>query len=203
MLDFQANPRAISRSGAEIGDQNTVLYPIFLDLSGRRCVVVGGGAVASRKVGKLLQAGAEVVVVSPEVLPELAGMDVKIHNRTYEYGDLEGANLAFTATGSRKVNAAVAKEAKERGVPINVADRPSEGDFAVPSTLRRGGLQVAVSTGGASPTLARRIRGELEEAFGPEWAGVVEEFDTARRSGRAPGKNLEEVVSRCLSRLRV
>jgi len=166
-------------------------------------VVVGGGAVASRKVGKLLQAGAEVVVVSPEVLPELAGMDVEILGRTYEYGDLEGANLAFTATGSRKVNAAVAKEAKERGVPINVADRPSEGDFAVPSTLRRGGLQVAVSTGGASPTLARRIRGELEEAFGPEWAGVVKEFDTARRSGRAPGQNLEEEVSRCLSRLRV
>jgi siroheme synthase (precorrin-2 oxidase/ferrochelatase) len=69
--------------------------------------------------------------------------------------------------------------------------------------LRRGGLQVAVSTGGASPTLARRIRGELEEAFGPEWAGVVKEFDTARRSGRAPGQNLEEEVSRCLSRLRV
>jgi siroheme synthase (precorrin-2 oxidase/ferrochelatase) len=66
-------------------------------------VVVGGGAVASRKVGKLLQAGAEVVVVSPEVVPELAGMDVKVHNRTYEYGDLEGAKLAFTATASREV----------------------------------------------------------------------------------------------------
>jgi siroheme synthase-like protein len=158
--------------------------------------------VASRKVGKLLRAGAEVVVVSPEVLPELAGMDVQIQNRAYEYGDLEGTNLAFTATGSREVNAAVAREAKERGVPINVVDRPSEGDFAVPSTLRRGDLQVAVSTGGASPTLARRIRGELEEAFGPEWAGVVEEFDTARLSGGTPGQDLEEEVSRCLSRLR-
>jgi precorrin-2 dehydrogenase/sirohydrochlorin ferrochelatase len=158
--------------------------------------------VASRKVGKLLQAGAEVVVISPEVLPELAGMEVEIRHRTYEYGDLEDANLAFTATGSRKVNAAVAMEAKERGVLINVADRPAEGDFAVPSTLRRGGLQVAVSTGGASPTLARRIRGELEEAFGPEWAGVVEELDTARRSGATPGESVEEEVSRCLSRLR-
>jgi precorrin-2 dehydrogenase/sirohydrochlorin ferrochelatase len=158
--------------------------------------------VASRKVGKLLQAGAEVVVVSPEVLPELAGMDVEIQHRIYEYGDLEGANLAFTATDSREVNAAVVREAKERGVPINVADRPAEGDFTVPSTLRRGGLQVAVSTGGASPTLARRIRGELEEAFGPEWAGVVEEFDTARRSGEVPDQDVEEEVSRCLSRLR-
>ncbi|HYQ82597.1 MAG TPA: bifunctional precorrin-2 dehydrogenase/sirohydrochlorin ferrochelatase [Rubrobacter sp.] len=194
--------RPFYRSGAEIGGENTVLYPIFLNLSGRRCVVVGGGAVASRKAGKLLQAGADVVVVSPEVRTELAGMDVEIQNRAYEYGDLEGANLVFTATDSREVNAAVAKEAKERGVPVNVADRPSEGDFAVPSTLRRGGLQVAVSTGGASPTLARRIRNELEEAFGPEWAGVVREFDTARRSGGAPGQDVEEEVSRCLSRLR-
>ncbi len=158
--------------------------------------------VATRKVGKLLQADAEVVVVSPDVRPELASMDVEIQHRPYEFGDLEGANLAFTATDSREVNAAVAKEAKERGVPINVADRPAEGDFAVPSTLRRGGLQVAVSTGGASPTLAQRIRSELEEVFGPEWAGLVEQFDTARRSGGAPGENLEEEVSRCLSRLR-
>jgi precorrin-2 dehydrogenase / sirohydrochlorin ferrochelatase len=165
-------------------------------------VVVGGGGVAIRKVRKLLQAGAEVVVISPEIRPELAGMGVEIHHRPYGYGDLEGANLAFTATDSREVNAAVAREAKERGVPINVADRPSEGDFAVPSTLRRGQLQVAVSTGGASPTLARRIRSGLEEAFGTEWAGIVQEFDTARRSGEEPGEDLEEEVSRCLSRLR-
>jgi precorrin-2 dehydrogenase / sirohydrochlorin ferrochelatase len=87
-------------------------------------------------------------------------------------------------------------------VRINVADRPSEGDFAVPSTLRRGGLQVAVSTGGASPTLAKRIRNELEATFGPEWAGVVEELGAVRRSGGAPGEDLEGEVSRCLSRLR-
>jgi precorrin-2 dehydrogenase / sirohydrochlorin ferrochelatase len=165
-------------------------------------VVVGGGGVAARKVGKLLEAGAEVVVISPEVCPELGSMDVEIQHRTYEYGDLAGAYLAFTATDAREVNAAVAREAKEGGVPINVADFPSEGDFAVPSTLRRGRLQVAVSTGGASPTLARRIRSGLEEAFGAEWAGVVEEFDAARRSGEAPDGGLEEEVSRCLSRLR-
>jgi precorrin-2 dehydrogenase/sirohydrochlorin ferrochelatase len=158
--------------------------------------------VATRKVGKLLEAGAEVVVVSPEVRPELAETGAEIHVRPYEYGDLDGASLAFTATDSREVNATVAGEAKERGIPINVADRPTEGDFAVPSTLRRGRLQVAVSTGGASPTLARRIRSELEEAFGPEWAAVVEEFDTDRRSGEAPGQDLEQEVSWCLSRLR-
>ncbi|HEX2740985.1 MAG TPA: bifunctional precorrin-2 dehydrogenase/sirohydrochlorin ferrochelatase [Rubrobacter sp.] len=182
--------------------ENTVLYPIFLELSGRRCVVVGGGVVATRKARKLLQAGAEVVVISPEVHPELANMDVEIQRRPYEYGDLADAYIAFTATDSREVNAAVALEARERGVPINVADLPAEGDFAVPSTLRRGRLQVAVSTGGASPTLARRIRSELEAVFGPEWAGVVEEFGVTRRNGEEPGEAFEEEVSRCLSRLR-
>jgi precorrin-2 dehydrogenase / sirohydrochlorin ferrochelatase len=185
-----------------IEGENVVLYPIFLDLSGRRCVVVGGGGVADRKARKLLQARAEVVVISPEVGAELESVAAEIHRREYREGDLEGAYLAFAATNVRKVNAAVAREAKERGIPVNVADSPSEGDFALPSTLRRGRLQVAVSTGGASPTLARRIRGELEEAFGPEWAGIVEEFDRARRSGQERDERLEGEVSRCLSRLR-
>ena len=165
-------------------------------------MVVGGGAVATRKARKLLQAGASVVVVSPEIRPELLGMNVEAYTRAYAYGDLEGADLAFAATDSREVNAAVAREASERGVRINVADKPSEGDFAVPSTLRRGGLQVAVSTSGASPTLAKRIRNELEASFGPEWAGVVEELEAVRRSGEAPDEDLEGEVSRCLSRLR-
>jgi siroheme synthase-like protein len=183
-------------------DENAVLYPIFLDLSGRRCVVVGGGEVANRKARKLLQARAEVVVISPEVRPELESVASEVHRRPYEDGDLEGAHLAFAATDAREVNAAVAWEAKERGIPVNVADRPSEGDFALPSTLRRGRLQLAVSTGGASPTLARKIKGALEEVFGPEWAGVVEELHAARLKGAPPGEVLEGEVSRCLSRLR-
>jgi precorrin-2 dehydrogenase/sirohydrochlorin ferrochelatase len=183
-------------------DENVVLYPIFLDLSGRRCVVVGGGEVANRKARKLLQARAEVVVISPEVGPELESVAAEVHRRPYEEGDLEGAHLAFAATDSREANAAVAREAVRRGVPVNVADRPSEGDFAVPATLRRGRLQLAVSTGGASPTLARRIKGELEGLFGPEWAGVVEELRAARLRGEPPGEELEGEVSRCLSRLR-
>jgi precorrin-2 dehydrogenase / sirohydrochlorin ferrochelatase len=165
-------------------------------------VVVGGGAVAARKARTLHEAGAEVVVVSPEVHPQLRDLGVEVRERPYEPGDLEGADLAFAATDRREVNAAVAREAHARGVRVNVADRPVEGDFAVPSTLRRGGLQVAVSTGGASPTLARRIRGELEEVFGPEWAGVVEELEAVRRSGGLPNADLEGEVSRCLSRLR-
>jgi precorrin-2 dehydrogenase/sirohydrochlorin ferrochelatase len=185
-----------------IQDENVVLYPIFLDLSGWRCVVVGGGEVANRKARKLLQARARVVVISPEIQPELESIAVEVHRRPYKEGDLEGAFLAFAATDSREANAAVAREARERGVPVNVADEPSEGDFALPSTLRRGRLQIAVSTGGASPTLARRIKNELEEAFGPEWAGIVEELHAARRNGQETDGRLEEEVSRCLSRLR-
>ena len=203
MLDFPANP-PVSRQvrSAEIEGESNVLYPIFLNLSGRRCVVVGGGEVASRKSLRLLQAGAEVVVISPEASPELGASDALVYRRPYREGDLKGAHLAFTTTDSREVNAAVAREAGERGVPINVADRPSEGDFALPSTLRRGRLQVAVSTGGASPTLAKRIRSGLEGNFGSEWAGIIERLDAARRRGEAPDGKLEEEVSRCLSRLR-
>jgi precorrin-2 dehydrogenase / sirohydrochlorin ferrochelatase len=149
-----------------------------------------------------LQARARVVVISPDVSPELASMAVEVRQRPYREGDLEGAFLAFAATDRREVNAAVAWEAQERGIPVNVADEPSEGDFVLPSTLRRGQLQVAVSTGGASPTLAQRIRLELEDIFGYEWAGVVEALHRARRDGRKAGNELEEVVEECLSRLR-
>ena len=96
-----------------IKDENVVLYPIFLDLSGRQCVVVGGGEVASRKARKLLQARAEVVVISPEITPELESIAVEVHRRPYKKGDLGGAYLAFTATDSREVNAEVAREAKD------------------------------------------------------------------------------------------
>jgi precorrin-2 dehydrogenase len=178
--------------------ENIVLYPIFLDLSGRRCVVVGGGEVANRKARKLLQARARVVVISPEIKPELESVAVEVHRRPYKEGDLHGAYLAFAATDSREANATVAREAQERRIPVNVADRPSDGDFALPSTLRRGRLQVAVSTGGASPILARKIKEKLEEVFGPEWAGIVEEIGRNRRNGE---ERLEGEVSRCLSRL--
>jgi siroheme synthase-like protein len=157
---------------------------------------VGGGKVGGRKAYGLLGSGAEVVVISPEIgeIPE--GCEILV--RQYRYGDLEGAALAFAATDVREVNAAVVREARERGIPVSVADEPSEGDFSLPSTLRRGRLQVAVSTGGASPSLARSIRLELEELFGEEWAGLVEEAAGSRyRRG-----DFEEVLDRCLSRLR-
>jgi precorrin-2 dehydrogenase/sirohydrochlorin ferrochelatase len=203
MLDLRAD-RAATTPGQEtrIGSENAVLYPLFMDVSGKRCVVVGGGGVASRKARGLLGSGAHVVVVSPEVAPEIEAMDVAVERRPYAPGDLAGAALAFAATDRREVNAAVAREATQNGIPVNVADRPTEGDFALPSVLRRGGLQVAVSTGGASPTLARRVRDALEPSFGAEWAGVVERFRSARDEGLIVDSGTEEEVVRCLSRLR-
>ena len=186
----------------EIEYDNTVPYPVFMNLEGRRCVVVGGGEVANRKARKLLQARAEVVVISPEIMPELESVAFEVLRRPFEAGDLEGAFLAFAATDSREVNAAVAREADEKSIPVNVVDRPSEGSFAVPSVLRRGRMQVAVSTGGASPSLARSIRGELEGIFGPDWAGLVEELAVARRNGEKAEERLESEVDRCLSQLR-
>ena len=203
MLDLRADPAATTpRQETRIGSENAVLYPLFMDVSGSRCVVVGGGGVASRKARGLLESGARVVVVSPEVVPEIGGMDVTVERRPYRPGDLAGAALAFAATDRRDVNAAVAREAKENGIPVNVADRPAEGDFALPSVLRRGGLQVAVSTGGASPTLAREIRAAMEPSFAAEWAGVVERFRAAREDGTGVDPATEEEVVRCLSRLR-
>ena len=203
MLDLRADRAATKpRQETRIGSENAILYPLFMDVSGSRCVVVGGGGVASRKARGLLESGARVVVVSPEVTPEIEAMDVRVERRPYRPGDLAGAVLAFAATDRREVNAAVAREARENGIPVNVADRPGEGDFALPSVLRRGGLQVAVSTGGASPTLAREIRAAMEPSFAAEWAGIVERFRAAREGGTDVDPGTEEEVVRCLSRLR-
>lgn len=159
--------------------------PIFIDVSGRACIVIGGGEIAERKVRSLIEAGATVVVISPTVTPELAAMSrsgaIRHLARKYERGDLAGSWLAFEATGDDATARMVAVEAAERGVPNNVADVPELCTFIVPAVVRRGGLQLAISTGGASPALARKIREELEESFGPEYELTIELLADARR----------------------
>ncbi len=153
------------------------LYPIFLELSGRKCVVVGGGKVASRKVARLLEAGADVTVVAPEVSPEIADLASQGRLRWLkrEYGSdvLADAFLAFAATDSPEVNRRVAQDARDAGALVNVASGTG-GDFMVPSVIRRGDLIVAIGTGGASPEVARRLRIMLEEEIGPEYAQWLE-----------------------------
>jgi precorrin-2 dehydrogenase/sirohydrochlorin ferrochelatase len=157
-------------------------YPAFLDLRGKLAVVVGGGEVAERKVELLLSCGARVRVVSPQVTPALSrlGRSIEIIPRSYQAGDLEGAVLVFAATDDPAINAAVAREARQRSTLVNVADAPDFCDFIVPSLISRGDLQIAISTGGASPALARRLRRELEEVIGPEYEELVALLESVR-----------------------
>jgi precorrin-2 dehydrogenase/sirohydrochlorin ferrochelatase len=160
-------------------------YPVFLRVAGRRCVVIGGGEVAERKVGSLLAAGARVAVVSPALnggLVVLASRgEIEHVARPYRKGDLGGALLAYAATDDEALHAAVAAEAEAAGVLLNVVDRPRWCDFIVPSIMRRGDLAVAVSTAGASPALARRVREDIERALGPEYERALDVLARLRR----------------------
>ncbi len=148
-------------------------HPVFLDLRGRPCVVVGGGAVAQEKVESLLDAGARVTVVSPSLTAALEALaathEVVHHPRAYRRGDLDDAVLAYVAVEDDAVRAAVAAEAAASRVLVNVVDVPQLSTFISPAVVRRDAVVVAVSTGGASPALARRLREELEERVGPEY----------------------------------
>lgn len=148
-------------------------YPAYLELRGHPCVVIGGGPIAERKVTSLLDAGARVTVVSPALTPALAALadthEIVHHGRPYRHGDLAGAWLAYAATGDEAVHAAIAAEAAEARVFLNVVDRPRLCSFIVPAIVRRDPVAIAVSTGGASPALAKRLARELDATVGAEW----------------------------------
>ncbi len=155
----------------------TIYYPIFLNTQGKKCVVIGGGTVALRKVKTLLDGGAEVTVISPKPHPDIArySREGTIHliRREYEAGDLKGAAIAIACTDLKKVNRRVVDETKKTGVLINVADDPKLSDFIIPSFFRQGALTVAVSTSGTSPALARKIRTTLQKTFGKEYVSLL------------------------------
>ncbi|WP_417909640.1 precorrin-2 dehydrogenase/sirohydrochlorin ferrochelatase family protein [Candidatus Electronema sp. PJ] len=154
------------------------MYPVSLDISGLLCVVVGGGKVAERKVLSLLEAGAQVRLISPqltEALHELAVAGrIDWLARYFQSGDLRDALLVFAATDNRQVNEAVAREAAAAGKLVNVADAPELCSFQVPAVLHQGDLSIAVSTNGKSPALAARIKKQLEADYGPEYALLLE-----------------------------
>ena len=163
-------------------------YPIFMEMARRACVVIGGGAVAERKVDGLLDVGAAVTIVGPSLSAPLAalvrGGKVRHVAREYAPGDLAGYRFAFVATDDREVNAAVACEGDERGVLVNAVDDPARCDFILPAVVRRGELVVAVSTGGASPALTRAIREDLEAYFTEDYAALAEVVAEVRRELR-------------------
>ena len=152
-------------------------YPLFLQLDGRPCLVIGGGAVAFRKAAALLRCGAKVTVVSPELSGGLKRLarDQKIRwlKRRFRPADLGGMELAVAATDDQQVNLLAAREARHQKVWINVVDQPRLCSFILPSVVRRGKLVLAISTGGASPALAKWIRRDLETRYGPEFGRLL------------------------------
>ncbi len=146
-------------------------HPVFLRLEGRRCVVVGGDAPALVKARACVEAGAEVSVVAPEMSADLPG--IRYVARAYRPGDLAGAFLAYASTRDPELIRRLADEAERERVLLNVIDVPEACTFIAPAVVRRGALQIAIGTGGASPGLAARLRAELETQIGPEYAPFV------------------------------
>jgi len=148
-------------------------YPVFVLINGKPCLVVGGGNVAARKVQDLMHAGARVTVVSPDLTPSLAALagkgDIRHLPGDFQEKQVEGMALVIGATDDPEVNARVSAAAQGRGIWVNIVDQPDLCTFIVPAQVRRGELTLAISTGGASPALARKIREELEGHFGPEY----------------------------------
>lgn len=153
------------------------LYPVSLNVQGRICLVVGGGAVAERKAAGLLAAGASVVVVSPQATPGLQGRaeagEIVWHAAPYGTGDMNGVFLVVACTDNKKVNAQIVRDAWERSLLVLCADNPGAGSFVSPTVIRRGPLTLTVSTEGGSPTLSAVVREKLEDEFGPEWGPLT------------------------------
>lgn len=161
------------------------LFPIFLKLTGRPCLVVGAGRVGELKIESLVAAGAAVKVVAPEATDAVAQWahagKINWQARDYVPTDLHGVFLVVVATGSPELNDSIYREAQRCGVLCNVVDDPSRCDFYYSAVVSRGELQIAISTNGQSPALAQRLRRELEEQFGPEYEAWVEALGRERR----------------------
>jgi precorrin-2 dehydrogenase / sirohydrochlorin ferrochelatase len=163
----------------------TSLFPMFLKLDGKRCLVVGAGKVGEPKISGLVDTGALVHVVAIDASAAVREWDetgkIDLELRAFEPDDLDGKVLAVIATPSNSLNQRIYREAKQRGVLCNVVDVPEYCDFFYPAVVRRGDLQIAISTGGQSPSLAQKLRQQLERQFGPEYSGWVEQLGETRR----------------------
>ncbi len=160
------------------------LFPMFLKLAGRRCLVVGAGTIAEAKIASLVEADARVRVVAPEATLAVRSWaqanKLEWRQRRYHTDDLEGVFLVVAATSSRELHQLIFQEATRRGVLCNIVDVPALCDFYYPAVVQRGALQIAISTAGQSPALAQRLRKELEEQFGPDYEAWLEHLGHAR-----------------------
>jgi len=160
-------------------------FPVFLDLKKKSCVVIGGGQVAERKARALVKAGARITVVSPQVTEGLRRMEEKgkiaIRRGSFRAMDLKAAYLAIAATNHRATNEQIFQKASDLRIPINVVDDPNHCSFIVPSIISRGGILLAISTGGQSPALARALRKKLQKEIGPEYAVLLKILGAVRK----------------------
>lgn len=166
-------------------------YPVFLDLKDKYCVIIGGGKIGEHKIQPLLDCGARITVISPEVtegIQEAAKRGaIVLRLRKYEEGDLRDATLAIAATNVRSVNKVIAAEAERERVVLNVVDDPELCTFIAPAIVKKGAVTVALSTGGASPALARKLREGLETSDVLEYAELADVLSRARKELRQRG----------------
>jgi precorrin-2 dehydrogenase / sirohydrochlorin ferrochelatase len=162
-----------------------ILFPAFLKLEGRRCLVVGAGPVAEEKIEGLLRAGAEIRVVAPHATARIRAWarakKIRWEERKFRPLDLANVFLVVAATSSPTLHAQIYREARRRAVLCNVVDDPEHCDFYYGSVVRRGALQIAISTAGHSPALAQRLRKKIEQEFGEEYELWLEELGKARK----------------------
>lgn len=175
-------------------------YPAYLDIKGKKCVVVGGGEVAERKVNLLLRCGADITIISPDLTEGLEELslngEIKYIKDEFKEKHLKNAFLVIGATDNHKVNLKIYKEGSKSEILVNIADSPNLCNFTVPSVVERGELVIAISTGGKSPSLSKKIREELEVRYGIEYAEFLKMMGELRERilHKIPDKNKREEI---------
>jgi siroheme synthase-like protein len=163
-------------------------YPIYIDIEDRAVLIVGGGTVCARKAETMMRYGARVTIVSPEITEEIAAWEqsgvLAVHRKIYMESDLEGASIVIASTDDPCVNARVARDCRRRRIPVNVVDVTHLCEFIVPAIIEKGSIQIAISTGGKSPALARTLKEDLQRTIGPEYAEVNDLLGTLRKSAK-------------------
>ena len=171
-------------------------YPLFLDITDRRCIVIGGGDVAERKVERLLDCGASVVVVGKTLTPGLEAIKkagrINHIDADYDKAFMDDAFLVIGATDRDDVNADISRDGREKGILVNIVDDPDKCNFVLPSLLKQGDLLIAISTGGKSPALAKKLREEMEQVFGTEYQTLVEVMGQLREKLVVKGRSSDE-----------
>lgn len=164
-------------------------YPIYLDIENRDVIIIGGGNVCARKAETMLRYGARVTVVAPEFTTEIEGWardgKLAVRRKQYEASDLAGATIVIASTDDQVVNEQIAADCRARRIPVNVVDVTPLCEFIVPAIVERGSIQIAVSTGGKSPALARTLKEDLQRTVGPEYAEVNDVLGSLREAAKA------------------